>query len=387
VRTIAIVTTGRSDYYLLTPVARALARRRRLRVRWLVTGQHASARPGSGVQSLRQDRWRSVEVIETLIDGDTPPAVSASIGVTTEAFARVFSKERPDLLVVLGDRFELLGVVSAAVPFRLPIAHIHGGETTFGAFDENIRHAITKLSHLHFVAHPAYGARVRQLGEERWRVVVSGAPGLDRARARRSVGVGFDDVERRLGTPIGRDTLLVTYHPETLRPERSGPQLAALLQALGRVDRPTIFTAPNADPGHEEVLARVEAFVAAGPRRALVSNLGERYFALLGRVGAMVGNSSSGVIEAPSFRLPVVNVGRRQEGRMRAPNVIDVEGGSRRIEAAIRRALSPSFRARLTGRNPFGDGRAGERIARVLATIPLDDRLRTKRFVDARRLG
>jgi UDP-hydrolysing UDP-N-acetyl-D-glucosamine 2-epimerase len=324
-----------------------------------------------------------MEVIKTLVDSDSAAGVAASIGRTTQAFARVFAKSSPDLLVILGDRFETLGVVAAAVPFRLPIAHLHGGEVTAGAFDEGIRHAITKLSHLHFVAHRIYARRVRQLGEEPWRVLVSGAPGLDRARVRERVDIG--DLEATIGVPIGRDTLLVTYHPQTLQPDRSSRELDSLLQAIARIDHPVVFTAPNADPGRDELLSRVREFVAGGPRRALVPNLGRRYFAVLDRVGVMVGNSSSGMIEAPSFGLPVVNVGDRQRGRIRAANVIDVAGGARQIESAIRRGLSASFRARLRHRvNPFGDGRAGERIARVLASVPLDDRLLMKRFVDLR---
>ena len=382
-RTIAFVTTGRSDYGLLVPIARALARRRKVRVRWLVSGMHASQRLGYSADDVRQDGWAAMEVVETLLDSDSPAGVAASIGVTTQAFARVFANRSPDLLVLLGDRFETLGVVAAAVPFRLPIAHLHGGEITAGAFDEGIRHAITKLSHLHFVTHRVYARRVRQLGEEPWRVLVSGAPGLDRSRVDEQVDLG--DLETTTGVPIGRDTLLVTYHPQTLQPDRSRRELDALLQALARIDHPVLFTAPNADPGRDVLLSRVREFAAAGPRRALVANLGRRYFAVLARVGAMVGNSSSGLIEAPSFGLPVVNIGDRQRGRIRAANVIDVAGGARQIESAIRRALSASFRARLSRRvNPFGDGRAGERIARVLASVPLDDRLLMKRFIDLR---
>jgi UDP-hydrolysing UDP-N-acetyl-D-glucosamine 2-epimerase len=383
-RSIAIVTTGRADYGLLTPVFRALDRHRTVRPRWIVTGMHLSRRFGYSADQIDADGWDGrIERVEGLVDGDSSLSIARSISTTTSAFARAFGNNRPDLLVVLGDRFETLGVVAAALPFRIPIAHLHGGELTEGAFDDAIRHAITKLSHLHFVAHATYARRVRQLGEERWRIVISGAPGLDRERLRSMSDVS--EIEAALGRPIDRKTLLVTYHPETLHPDRSLEELDRLLRAIDRLQAPAIFTAPNADPGRDAHAAALADFAAAARYRVLVPNLGDRYFGVLRRIGAMVGNSSSGIIEAPSFALPAVNIGDRQRGRIRARNVIDVKAGSRELEAAIRRALSAAFRTRLRGLvNPYGDGRAADRIAKVLATVPLGDRLLVKRFADTR---
>jgi UDP-hydrolysing UDP-N-acetyl-D-glucosamine 2-epimerase len=378
---VGVVTTGRADYGALQPVFRALDRRRSVEARWFVTGAHLSRKLGYGVSQIRADGWdRQMEIVRSFVDGDSPSAAGLSIGATTTQFARAFGRRRPDILVVLGDRFEMLGVVAAALPFRIPLAHIHGGEITEGAFDDGVRHAITKLSHLHFVSHRRYAQRVRQLGEERWRVTVSGAPGLDAARAR--TPVDLRDLEGAIGTPIDREVLLITFHPETLRPEASLDELDAMLAALGRIDRPLILTAPNADPGRDAYAVRLAAFAKGSRRRVMVSNLGSRYFAVLARVGAMVGNSSSGIIEAASFGLPVVNIGGRQRGRLRARNVIDVTGGMRNIETAIRKAMSPAFRASLRRlENPYGDGRASERIASVVSSIPLDDRLLVKRFI------
>jgi UDP-hydrolysing UDP-N-acetyl-D-glucosamine 2-epimerase len=381
-RSIGVVTTGRSDYGMLSPVVRALQRRRAIDVRWLVTGMHLSRRLGYSVDQIRADRWRCpIRLVEGLLDADTPSATALGISATTAGFAHTFAHHRPDLLVVLGDRFETLGAVSAAVPFRIPIAHVHGGECTEGAFDDGVRHAITKLSHLHFVSHAEYGRRVRQLGEERWRVVVSGSPGLDETR--QSSVRDLADIEAVLGGPIDRTTLLVTFHPETLRPVGSLKQLDDLLTALDELDCPTIVTTPNADPGRDTYADKLDAFVKRQSRRILVANLGARYFTVLSRVGAMVGNSSSGIIEAPSFHLPVVNIGTRQRGRLHAANVIDVNGTPGRIKPAIEKALSPAFRKKLHNlKNPYGDGRAGERIAKVIASVPIDDRLLIKRFAD-----
>jgi UDP-hydrolysing UDP-N-acetyl-D-glucosamine 2-epimerase len=286
------------------------------------------------------------------------------------------------MLVLLGDRYETLAAASAALPFNIPIAHIHGGALTEGATDDAIRHAISKMSHLHFVAARAYAQRLRRLGEERWRITVSGAPGLDAVR--RLARMSPAELEGDLGVPIGSATLLVTYHPETLDPDRA--HVAELLAALDRIDAPIVITSPNADPGRGAIQRAIETFVRRGPDRVLVANLGQRrYLSLLAAVGAMVGNSSSGIIEAPSFHLPVVNIGGRQRGRLRARNVIDAPARRGDIERAIRRALSPRWRRSLRGlRNPYGDGSAPRRIAAVLARTPLDGRLLVKRFADGR---
>lgn len=382
-REIAVVTTGRADYGPLLPVVRSLMSTPRVRTRLIATGAHLSRRHGLTVRDIERDGLsRVLERVDLRLRGDSPTAIAAAMGRGVGAFADLFASRRPDLLVLLGDRYETLAAASAALPFTIPVAHIHGGELTEGAFDDAIRHAISKLSHLHFVSAPAHGRRLRALGEEPWRIIVSGAPGLDLVRA--VPRLTASQLQRELGVPIGRKTLLVTFHPETLDPRASARHAAELLAAVDRIGAPVVVTAPNADPGREAVQRAIEAFLRHGRDRVLAANLGQqRYVSLLALVGAMVGNSSSGIIEAPSFRLPVVNVGDRQRGRLRARNVIDVRARRRDIERAIRRALSPRWRSRLAGlRNPYGMGSAGPRIARVLARTPIDARLLTKRFVD-----
>jgi UDP-hydrolysing UDP-N-acetyl-D-glucosamine 2-epimerase len=317
------------------------------------------------------------------IDDDAPAAVAAATGRGVAGFGAEFARRRPDLLVVLGDRYEMLGAALAALPFGLPVAHLHGGEVTEGAIDEQIRHAITKLAHLHFPAAEPYAARVRQLGEEAWRVHCCGAPGLDRLRARATLS--REALGQRLGRPLGRPTLLVTFHPETLAAADVPRHAEELTAALEKVDGEIVATAPGADTGHRAISAALERLAGRRPATQVVTTLGDDvYCSLLREADVMVGNSSSGLIEAPTFGLPVVNVGDRQRGRLRAANVLDTGHDREAIAEAIRQALDPAFRRRLAGLvNPYGDGHAAPRIARILREVELGPRLVRKRFADA----
>ena len=276
----------------------------------------------------------------------------------------------------------MLAAAVAALPLTIPVAHLHGGEVTEGAIDEQARHAITKLAHLHFPAAEPYAGRILQMGEESWRVHCCGAPGLDRLA--RLASVPREELARRVGLPLLRPTLLVTFHPVTLEPEETGRQVGELAAALEAVNGTVIITYPGADVGHREVISRLEALAASRPETRMAIGLGEDgYCSLLREADVMIGNSSSGLIEAPSFGLPVVNVGSRQRGRLRAANVIDVEPARNEIVAGVRRALDPAFRASLAGLvNPYGDGHAAPRIAKVLAGVELGPRLLRKQFVD-----
>lgn len=380
-RTVAVVTTGRSDYGLIRPVFRALAAMRGIRARLVIAGAHVGAETGDISTELAGDALDDAAVrINMEIRGDSPLAAASAMSIGLQRSAELFERERPDILVALGDRFETLAIVAATVPFGIPVAHIHGGEITEGHMDDVSRHAITKMSHLHFVSNAEHAQRVRQMGEERWRVIVSGAPGLDELRE--FTPMGAEAIAQRVGIPVDADTIIVTYHPEMGPVERTEKNIREVLRALDAVDRPVIFTAPNADPGHSRIDDAI-ARAAAAPRRVLVDSLGHHlYFSVMAHAGVMVGNSSSGLIEAPSFQLPVVNVGDRQRGRMRAKNVIDAPPRAAAVAAAIRRASSPPFRRSLRGlRNPYGSGRASERIAATIAQVSLE-RLLRKRFVD-----
>jgi len=271
----------------------------------------------------------------------------------------------------------------AALPLRIPVAHLHGGELTRGAIDDALRHSITKLSHLHFVAAPEYGRRVRQLGEEPWRIVVSGAPGLDGLAEEEPPSA--DEIRVKWGIDVRRAFLLATFHPVTLQHDRAEAQAKELLAAIRGSGLPAVFTAPNADTRGRRVARLLRGFAASRPGDRFVDSLGSRgYFGLMRHATAMVGNSSSGLVEAPSFRLPVVNVGVRQEGRLRAANVIDVPCERGAILRALRRATSSRFRASLARlRNPYrADRPAADIIVRTLKSVELGERLVLKRFVD-----
>jgi UDP-hydrolysing UDP-N-acetyl-D-glucosamine 2-epimerase len=383
VRRLGVVTVARSDYGIYRPILKRLAERDDIELSLFVGGMHLQERFGSTVGEIEADGFPIAERVDFLVPGDTPGDVAASIGRGVVAFAEAFARTRPDILVLLGDRYEMLAAGVAALPLVIPLAHIHGGESTEGLIDEAIRHSLTKLSHLHFTATEVYARRVVQLGEEPWRVTVTGAPSLDAVRELQPLSDG--ELER-LGVRLRGPTLLVTYHPLTLAPAQTRPELEALLAAIDASGLDAVFTYPNADTSHGEVASAVESFAASSERYALVKSLGSRaYFTLMRRVAAMVGNSSSGIIEASSFALPVVDVGSRQQGRVRPANVVHATSDRESIRAALVTATSDEFRRSLEGiENPYGDGHAAERIVERLVSVRLDERLVVKRFHDLR---
>lgn len=382
-RTIGVVTGSRSDYGSMLPILRKIQASEELKLHLLVTGMHLAAEFGLTVRVIEADGFQISERIEMLLSSDTPEGIAKSIGLGTIGFAQAYARLRPDILVVLGDRFEMLAATLAALPFKIPVAHIHGGELTQGAIDDALRHAITKLSHLHCVATEEAARRVIQMGEEAWRVTISGAPSLETLQA--AAPLGLEELLTQHGLPPQVTPLLVTYHPVTLEYERTEWQVRELLGALQACGLPVVFTAPNADTGGRIITRLIQEFVDSHDSAWLITNAGTAgYVSLMQRAAAMVGNSSSGIIEAPSFGLPVVNIGTRQQGRLRAENVIDVGYRRGEILDGIQRAVAPEFRARLRGLpNPYGDGRASEVIVRRLQEVSLDHDLIAKRFMDA----
>jgi UDP-hydrolysing UDP-N-acetyl-D-glucosamine 2-epimerase len=380
-RRVGVVTVARSDYGIYRPVLRALEGREDVQVELFVGGTHLLERFGLTVSEIERDGFAIAERVDFLDDGDSPADVAAAIGRGVVAFAGAFERNRPEVLLVLGDRFEMFAAGIAALPLALPLAHIHGGESTEGLIDEAIRHSLTKISHLHFAATEAYAQRIVQLGEEPWRVHVSGAPALD-------VLAGFEPLSgddlAAYGIRLRGPTLLVTYHPVTLAHERTADEFDALLGAVAGSGFDAVFTFPNADTSHGAIVSRLESLPDTDGRFTVVQNLGtEAYYTVMSGAAAMVGNSSSGIIEAASFGLPVVDVGIRQRGRIRARNVISAESSTDSIRTAITRAVDPEFRRALEGLvNPYGDGHASERIAEVVATTELGEPLLLKRFHD-----
>lgn len=380
IRAIGVITTGRADYGLLRPVMSQIAGRSGLALTIYATGTHLSRAHGMTVDEIEADGFEVTERVEMLTASDSPLGVATTMALTTLGFAQCFARCRPDILVVLGDRSELHAAVVAALPFNLPIAHLHGGESTEGAIDDPLRHSVTKMSHLHFPATEFYARRILQMGEESWRITVAGAPSLDNLTS-----VAIPDratLGQRLGFDEKRPFLLVTYHPVTREPEHASIRTRALIDVLEDEEREIVVTHPNADTGRHSVLAEMEGLAARRTNVRLVVSAGiDMYFGLMAHAEAMVGNSSSGIVEAASFELPVVNIGIRQQGRLRPPNVIDAGNEAADIRAGLDRALSPTFRAGLRGMtNPYGDGRAAERIVERLANVEVDRELLIKRF-------
>lgn len=382
-RSIAAVTVARSDFGLYEPLLERIRADPALELRLMVSGAHFAPEFGPTVREIEAKGFAYEPGLHMRLDSDRPEAIGKSLGVGVGAFAQAFASARPDLLLVLGDRVEMLCAPVAALPFNLPVAHLYGGKVSEGAVDELVRHALTKMSHLHFVTSETHARRVRQMGEEPWRVFNFGSPGLDRLHTHPRAS--REDVCREFQLDPARPFLLVTFHPVTLEPAERGNQMAALLSALSGYDGQLVITYPNADAGHREIIAALEKFAAGRDRDVrLVRSAGARgYFDLMASAAAMVGNSSSGIGEAPSFELPVVNIGTRQAGFERAANVIDVPCSADAISDAIGKATAAAFRSGLRGmRNPYGDGHSGARIVDTLRTIPLDDRLLRKKFVD-----
>jgi UDP-hydrolysing UDP-N-acetyl-D-glucosamine 2-epimerase len=381
-RTIGVVTVARSDYGIYRPVLRTIAADGELDLALFAAGTHLADDHGATIAEIEADGFPIRATIETLARSDDAVVVAQGAARGLAGFAEAFATGRPDVVVVLGDRFEMLAAAFAALLLRLPVAHIHGGEASEGAFDESIRHALTKLSHLHFAATETAARRIRQLGEEPWRIVVCGAPALDEIA--RLEPLTAEQLEERMGMPLDPPPLVVTYHPATLDPRDAGELVQELLAAVEQSGLPAVFTYPNADPGGIAVRRAIEAYAAGRSDARVVPSLGTRvYYSLLRHAVAVLGNSSSGIIEAASFGVPVVNVGIRQNGRLRPPNVIDVDDDRDAVLAGIRRAIAPGLRSSLAGLvNPYGDGKASERIVATLRAVELGPRLLRKRFYE-----
>jgi UDP-hydrolysing UDP-N-acetyl-D-glucosamine 2-epimerase len=380
-RTIAVVTVSRSDYGHLVPVLGALRDAPDVRLLLFVAGAHLVPEFGLTVREIEADGWPVAECVDMLEPDDSPEAVAGATGRGVQGFARAYAKHRPDLVVLLGDRFEMLAAAVAALPFALPVAHIHGGEVTEGAMDNQIRHAISKLAHLHFASAPIHAERLARMDEEPWRIHMVGAPGLDRLRGRPLLS--REELARQLDLPARGPWILVTFHPVTLEHQDTTRHVEELVAALEAAPGTLVVTYPNADPAGRTIIAALEAFARRSTRVRLQPTLGEDvYLALLEHADVMVGNSSSGLIEAPSFGLPTVNIGSRQRGRLRGDNVIDVGYGRDEIARGLSAALASGLRSRLRARpNPYGDGAAAPRIVEVLRRVPLDARLVQKRAV------
>lgn len=367
-RRLCIVTGSRAEYGLLRPLMEEIRRDASCALQVIATGMHLSAEFGHTYREIERDGFRLDEKVEMLLGSDTPASVSKSMGLAMIGFADAYRRLAPDCVVLLGDRFEIFSAAAAALTGGLPIAHIHGGELTEGAIDDAFRHSITKMSHLHFTALEEYRQRVIQLGERPERVFTVGALGLDSIR--RLKLLTKREIERRFGIRYKKRNLLVTFHPATAEEGRAERQFRTLLRVLDELNDTTlIFTKANADAGGRAVNALIDGYAAKNPGRAFAfSSMGQLgYLSAMKHADAVVGNSSSGIIEAPSFKRGAINIGDRQKGRVRAGSVIDVEPSPAALREALATLYSPDFQKSLKKVvNPYGDGRAAERIKDIL---------------------
>jgi UDP-hydrolysing UDP-N-acetyl-D-glucosamine 2-epimerase len=376
-RRIAFVTTSRADYgHLYWPMQEVLQSGDD-ELCLIALGSHLSPEFGRTVEEIEKDGFPIADRIECLLSSDTDVGMAKTIGLATLGLADSLGRLRPDLLVLIADRYEMLAPASTALALRIPIVHIEGGEVSEGAIDEAVRNALTKMSHVHLTPTEMSRRRVLSMGEEPWRVHRVGAPSLDHLFRQRIPG--RSEIERDLGVDLRVPTILVLYHPVTLAQDTTF-EADSLYKALGQLDHPIIFCFPNADAGSRALIERSRRFCRQHPQAHLFVNLSHlKYWALLRSVSVLVGNSSSGIMETPSLALPAVNVGIRQRGRERARNILDVEPEPDAIRDAVSRALRPEFRSSLSGLvNPYGDGHASERIARILREVELGDRLLRK---------
>ncbi|MDO8607463.1 MAG: UDP-N-acetylglucosamine 2-epimerase [Phaeospirillum sp.] len=373
-RTICVVTGSRAEYGLLLPLMKAIEADCGLSLRLVVTGSHLEPRFGATVTAIEADGFAIDARVGMDLSGDAPLDTAHAMARGLSGMAEAFQRLRPHLVVVLGDRYEILAAAQAALLLRLPIAHIHGGEASEGAMDEAIRHALTKMSHLHFAAAEPYRRRIIQMGEQPGRVFTVGAMALDTLATQRAMPRA--DLTRRLELPDDARYFLVTYHPATLDDADPGKAVDALASALDAfAGHHVLVTGVNADPGFDAVARAVDHWRRRRPGQVrAVASLGQTlYAAAMGGAEAVVGNSSSGIIEAPFLGTPTVNLGIRQRGRVRAASVIDCGETEPEIRAALAKALDPAFRAEAAkAAYPFGTPGAAHRVVEVLKSTPLE---------------
>lgn len=382
-RKVCVITGTRAEYGLMYWLLRYLREDEDVELQLVATGMHLSPEFGLTYKEIEKAGFVIDKKVEILLSSDTPVGISKSMGLAQISFSEVFDELVPDIIVILGDRFEIFSVAASAMIAKIPIAHIHGGEATEGVIDEPIRHSVTKMAQLHFTATEEYRKRVIQLGEQPDRVFNVGAPGLD--------NIAFLDLlergafEKAIDFKLGRRNILITFHPVTLESDTAESQFSNLLEAIDLLDDTHfIFTKPNADTNGRIIIKQIDAYVSNNPHKACAFvSLGQlRYLSALQFMDIVVGNSSSGLTEAPSFRIPTVNVGDRQKGRIKAKSVIDCSPETVDISKALEKAMSSEFQKTVKQtENPYGSGGASKKIMDIIKRTDLTDILK-KSFHD-----
>jgi UDP-hydrolysing UDP-N-acetyl-D-glucosamine 2-epimerase len=373
-RKICIFTGTRAEYGLLKPLMDEIKSDPDLELQIVASCMHLSPEFGLTYQEIEKDGFKIDEKVEMLLSSDTPSGIVKSMGLGMIGYTDALNRLKPDITVVLGDRFEALAFAIASYVNRIPIAHLYGGEATEGAIDDAFRHSITKLSYLHFTSTEEYRKRVIQLGEEPERVFNVGALGIDNIKKMKLLNK--DEIESKLGIKFKSKNLLITYHPVTLKKDESEKEFKALLNVLrGMEDTLFIFTKPNADTEGRRIIKLIEEFVKENKDKAIAfTSLGQlNYLSIMQYVDAVVGNSSSGIIEAPSLKVPTINIGDRQKGRIKAKSIIDCKGTEEDIKRALDIIYDKNFRENLQNiDNPYGDGNSAVRIKEILKTYKIN---------------
>ena len=382
-RKICVVTGTRAEYGLLYHTMKEIQRDNSLELQIIATGTHLSPEFGLTYKVIEADGFNIDAKVEMLISGDTPVSVTKSMGVELISLADIFARLSPNLIVLLGDRYETLIAAVAALTANIPVAHIAGGEVTEGAIDDSIRHAITKLSHLHFVSTAEHANRVKQLGENPSHVYEVGATGLDNIVKMKFLSLA--ELEESINFSLGDKFFLVTYHPVTVKAYENEDALQNLFDALDNFsDFKVLFTKSNSDAGGISINKKIDAYAAKNPARVCCqTSLGQlRYLSAMKNCAAVIGNSSSGIFEAPALKKPTVNIGARQQGRVRYPSIIDCKENTADIIAAVEKAISPQFKSSIdTMKIKYADGKVAVRITNILREIPLEN-LCKKKFFD-----
>ncbi|GAA0758239.1 UDP-N-acetylglucosamine 2-epimerase [Clostridium sartagoforme] len=380
-RKIAVVTGTRAEYGVLRNTIKKINEDKDLELQLIVTGAHLSERYGKTINEIILDGFNIDYSIPILIDNNDSNSIAKEMGALMTNLSEAFSKLKPSVLLILGDRYEIFAAAATAMAMNIPIAHISGGEVTEGAMDEQIRHAITKMAHIHFPGADCYVENIKKMGEEHFRVFNVGDPGIENIKLTKLLNK--KELFQDLGIEVNEDTLLVTYHPVTLEMDDLDRQINNLIIALDKLNKRMVITYPNADNGGKLIIDKLEGFKQRNSNVHLYKNLGSlRFLSVMNLCGAVVGNSSSALIEAPFLKKPVVNIGNRQKGRLMAENILSCDYEINNIEMAINKAISSEFRAFAKNVNSlYGEGNTSSEIVKVLKNIELGENLLKKKLI------
>ncbi len=378
-RKIMVVTGTRAEYGLLYWTLKGIVENPNLELQLVVTGNHLSSEYGYTVKQIIDDGFEIVQEIDMLLDSKKKNSIIKSMAMEMIQLSDCMERLTPDILLILGDRYEIMAAATCAMMLNIPIAHMNGGECSEGAIDEQIRHAITKMAHIHFTGAETYRKNIINMGEEPWRVFNVGQAGIENIK--RIPLLNREEIQSELKIDLNKKVFLITYHPETLSNMEVEKQVENLLQALDKFDAQLIFTSPNADHGGLIIKEKIEKYARNHINSKYYDNLGQkRYLSLLNYCDVVIGNSSSGLIEAPSFGVPVVNIGDRQKGRIRCNNIIDCRNNVEDIVHAITTALDKKFKNSIKHENsPFGDGNTSHMVVDILSKIQLNNKLFLKK--------